>query len=123
MSDSETHDNVVRNNIVIGSHNPQIYGESKSTVIDHNLTSGAPLFRDAAALDFHLQAASPAIGAGVNIPEVRYDHDGIARPQGKACDLGAYEHSADTFLPTTHQHSELYLAGQKFQTDIGFATK
>ena len=41
--------------------------------------------------DAHLQPGSPAIDAGVAQQEVTIDHDGIARPQGAACDLGAYE--------------------------------
>ena len=46
--------------------------------------------------DAHLQPGSPAIDAGVAQQEVTIDHDGIARPQGAACDLGAYEFKGNT---------------------------
>ena len=40
--------------------------------------------------DFHLLAVSPAINAGVNLPEVTTDFDGVARADGKT-DISAYE--------------------------------
>jgi hypothetical protein len=46
--------------------------------------------------DAHLQPGSPAIDAGVAQQEVTVDLDGIARPQGAACDLGAYELKVNT---------------------------
>lgn len=50
-----------------------------------------PLFVDASANDFHLQAASMCVDAGTDLDEVTHDHDGTARPQGAGFDLGAYE--------------------------------
>ncbi|NIA21295.1 MAG: DUF1565 domain-containing protein [Anaerolineaceae bacterium] len=49
--------------------------------------------------DFHLAEGSAAIDKGCNIPavgEVHFDtdHDGLARPQGPAWDVGAYEYVA-----------------------------
>lgn len=41
--------------------------------------------------DAHLQPGSPAIGADAAQPEVTVDIEGVARPQGAACDIGAYE--------------------------------
>lgn len=46
--------------------------------------------------DAHLQSGSPAINGGAAQQELTIDHDGIARPQGAACDLGAYELKVDT---------------------------
>jgi CSLREA domain-containing protein len=49
-----------------------------------------------------LPAASPAIDAGSNTACPPTDQRGISRPQGPACDIGAYEYVAPTALgPTT----------------------
>ena len=105
----------LRNNIVyqlpgevyIDGNNAQITGEK-------NLWFGAgngpgqtaaninadPLFIDLGKFDFHLGAASPAKDAGATVlPNNPFvvskggatDKDGVARPQGKAFDSGAYE--------------------------------
>ena len=42
--------------------------------------------------DFHLQNASPAINAGATIAGLATDFDGVARPQGAAFEIGAYEY-------------------------------
>ena len=52
------------------------------------------------ASDFHLQAGSPAINAGVAIGSVTNDYDGNARPQGTGYDIGAYEYGG-TVQPTS----------------------
>lgn len=45
----------------------------------------------AGAADAHLRPGSPAIDAGATLDGVTVDADGVARPQGPACDIGAYE--------------------------------
>ncbi len=59
-----------------------------------------PQFVDLGKFDFHLRGASPAKDSGVAVlPDNPFvmsksgatDKDGVARPQGKAFDLGAYE--------------------------------
>ncbi|MBN1676268.1 MAG: right-handed parallel beta-helix repeat-containing protein [Kiritimatiellae bacterium] len=50
--------------------------------------------RLAGAADARLQPDSPAIDAGVAVAQIAADKDGVARPQGKAPDLGAYEFRA-----------------------------
>lgn len=43
-------------------------------------------------MDFHLTAASPAIGAGINMPSITTDIEGKPRPVGAPYDVGAYQH-------------------------------
>lgn len=60
-----------------------------------------PRFVNASGGDFHLTSASPAINAGVSSSAPSTDHDGAARPQGGAFDIGAYEFgSGSTTNPT-----------------------
>jgi len=41
--------------------------------------------------DLHPQSGSPLVDAGVTVAGLTWDHDGVARPQGTAFDIGAYE--------------------------------
>jgi len=51
-----------------------------------------PKFINTVTQDFHLQFASPAINAGLNIGSLAVDFDGITRPLATAAfDLGAYQ--------------------------------
>jgi hypothetical protein len=43
--------------------------------------------------DYHLQATSPAIGAGTTLGAPSTDMDGKPRPQGKGIDIGPYQHA------------------------------
>ena len=98
--------NTVRNNIAYGSSGSTVGNfqlrNSSGTIQDHNLFGTDP--RVVSTADFHLTAVSAAIDTGVTISQVTTDHDGIARPQGAAYDLGAYEYvsSASTGLITIH---------------------
>jgi hypothetical protein len=49
--------------------------------------------------DFHLQSDSPAIDAGLSIPSLLSDFDGVPRPQGLAYDIGAYEFASALVPP------------------------
>jgi hypothetical protein len=64
-----------------------------------------PAFLDAASGDYHLQAGSPAVDAGVALPQVDRDRDGNPRPDCVAWDIGAYEAQAlpcwGVYLPLT----------------------
>jgi hypothetical protein len=54
----------------------------------------ANLFVNPAGNDYHLSASSPARDAGLTLPEVTTDLDGVTRPSGPASDIGAYELAA-----------------------------
>jgi hypothetical protein len=49
-----------------------------------------PMFVNPSTADFHLQASSRAIGAGVAVPGVTDDLEG--KPRGGAFDIGCYQH-------------------------------
>lgn len=52
-----------------------------------------PLFVDMAAKNYRLQASSPAVNAAVPSTglSISHDYEGVARPQGAAPDIGAFE--------------------------------
>jgi len=62
---------------------------------------------NASAMDLHLCAGSPAIAAGVHLPDatLRVDKDGAARPPTGAVDVGAYQYVSGT--PTLPAPSNL----------------
>ncbi|MCE9613036.1 MAG: hypothetical protein K8T26_02085 [Lentisphaerae bacterium] len=59
-----------------------------------------PRFRDAAAGDYRVQAASPTLDAGTGVGAPLDDLDGTVRPQGTGVDMGAYE-ALDGSVTTT----------------------
>jgi hypothetical protein len=94
---------LIRNNITVSGNGFDIKAEGDTTV-DHNLcresfceVQGDPKFVnptfDGATADYSLQADSPAIDQGTSSEAPAFDHEGTARPQGSAYDLGAYEYA------------------------------
>src|SRR5436190_9935181 len=96
----------IENNIFyLPGQNIGISGTTSGAHIDHNLSTAAvggggigsnientdPQFVNPSALDFRLQAGSPAIDAGVTLSYVSSDVLGVSRPQGVADDIGAFE--------------------------------
>jgi len=96
------------NNIICSTGEPYLSGWSDSTISpckgnnlwfgkgpapawDQSAIAADPRFVDASHGDFHLGRGSPAIAAGINTG-VATDFDGAARPQGRAMNLGAFEH-------------------------------
>jgi uncharacterized protein YjdB len=85
--------------------NIAISGTESSAIISNNISTGAmggggtganlintdPLLVNPLGLDFHLQAGSPARGAGVSLANVTNDFDGKPRPLGTPYDIGAYQ--------------------------------
>lgn len=58
----------------------------------HSIVSTpAQLFVDPANQNYMLKAGSPAIDAGISLPDVLTDINGLSRPQGLAYDIGCYE--------------------------------
>jgi parallel beta-helix repeat protein len=89
--------NTVRNNIAYQNSSTNIQNDSTNT-LSHNLTN-EPLFVNAAAGDFHLQARSPAIDTGMAVSEVTTDFDKAPRPQGAGVDIGACEYTSSPRSP------------------------
>jgi parallel beta-helix repeat protein len=86
---------VIKNNIIFkngdGSSSQQIIDRGATGTVQSNNLITNPQFVNVSANDFSLQAASPAINAGLTVSQVTTDIKGIARPQGTAYDIGAYE--------------------------------
>jgi hypothetical protein len=78
----------VRNVAVLGDRLPSGISDRS------NLALGADAFVNAAAHDYRLKPSSPAIDRGIVLERVDRDRQGVKRPQGKAHDIGAYEHPA-----------------------------
>jgi hypothetical protein len=88
---------VARNNIAFKNGTDILTGGN--VVMSSNLTVD-PGFVSASSFDFRLQAASPAIDAGVTVNYVESDITGMRRPQGGSFDVGAYEYGAGSALPS-----------------------
>jgi len=107
---------IVRNNIFYVNQF-QVISNTSSFTHDHNIyyfmqsqtQVGAPLgpgekiadplFANLAGGDYHLQAGSPAIDAGVDLG-YHQDYAGQAVPAGSAPDIGAYEYGGAAPAPT-----------------------
>jgi hypothetical protein len=79
----------VKNNIFY-KNGSNIVDSATNTVLSNNLEA-EPSFVDTAKGDFRLKSTSVAIDAGIPVAEVQDDHNGVARPQGLALDVGAFE--------------------------------
>jgi parallel beta-helix repeat protein len=79
----------VANNIT--SSGPVSTGFTTGVTFSSNLDNTDPLLVNPLAFDFHLQASSPAIGAGLGLSYVPNDFDGVSRPLGAPYDIGAYQ--------------------------------
>jgi hypothetical protein len=75
--------------LVVGSNNLLFGGSGAPAALTATETAD-PLLVAPATFDFHLQAGSPAIGAGVSSSAMT-DFDGNPRPQSGAQDIGAYQ--------------------------------
>jgi hypothetical protein len=78
---------VVRRNMIFGAELK--VGRPKGVTFSENREQTDPRF--VSGTDFRLQPGSPAVDAGLPLPEVKYDAAGVTRPRGGGYDLGAYE--------------------------------
>jgi len=76
---------------ITGSNNLFFGNGSGPSKLTNNLNLN-PSF--VSSSNFHLQSTSPAIGAGIAISTLVYDHDGLIRPGPPS--IGAYEFGAGT---------------------------
>jgi parallel beta-helix repeat protein len=83
------HDVTIQNNILY-DNDKDINDKGSGTVISNNLSTN-PRFVNASGGDFHLTPGSPAIDAGISLPEVAIDFECTSRPQGRSYDIGADE--------------------------------
>ena len=97
---SSSSNNEVRNNIVYGNKGTSFRDQGKNTIQSNNLLDIDPFFVNVAGKDFRVQSNSPAIDKGMAV-SVSTDIVGIARPQGSAYDIGAYEFVAGSTQPPT----------------------
>lgn len=97
----------IKNNIIYGN-GIAIQKVGTNTAYANNLCGGSgtgcdrvgdPRFTNTSAHDFTLLQASPAVDAGATISAVTTDLSGVARPQGSAYDIGAYEYHAALTAP------------------------
>jgi hypothetical protein len=96
----EARSTIVRNNISYNNNGGNYQDTSGTTILSNNLFGTDPLFVNPAAKDFRLQNGSPAINAGATLSAVSTDILGVARPQGGAYDIGAYEMGGGVPTPT-----------------------
>ncbi|APR85982.1 Hypothetical protein A7982_11331 [Minicystis rosea] len=89
-------DVIVRNNLAT-----DFQLEGTNVTDDHNatLTDLSMFFVDPAAFDLHLLPGAPAVDTGSADMAPALDIEGIARPQGKGVDLGAFEWHEPTVMP------------------------
>jgi parallel beta-helix repeat protein len=93
---------IIRNNIIYSNATNYLDsgGQAAAPTYDHNLTTN-PSFVNADAYDFRLQASSAAVDTGASASEVPDDATGVARPQGGAFDIGAFERTAEAQVAPT----------------------
>jgi hypothetical protein len=87
----------IQNNIFF-ENGRAISGAGTNIKQSHNYTEN-PLFVDAAAGKFKLRPESPAINAGISLPQVPCDFDGNKRPSGSGYDIGAFEYGSSPMKP------------------------
>jgi hypothetical protein len=93
ISCGNNHQVIMQNNVFVQTTSAAITCGIYGT-ITNNLTnpSASITFVNAAGGDFQLKSGSAAVDAGLTIAAVRNDYNKVARPQGAAHDIGAFEY-------------------------------
>jgi IPT/TIG domain len=68
-----------------------LFGAGATAASCTNTITLDPLFVNVAGRDLHLLIGSPAVDKALTPPCPARDKDGVSRPQGAGCDIGAYE--------------------------------
>jgi hypothetical protein len=91
--DRQEHHNLMDVGVNVELDGSQFLGEDPEFFGTGNviIESLDPRFVDRAALNFRLRANSPAVDAGETLDVVPEDLDGVARPRGRAYDVGPFE--------------------------------
>ncbi len=89
----------IRNNLVYQVTGANYVDNGSGTTQSNNLFGVDPLFVSKSTNNLQLQATSPAVNAGTSLSVVTTDFAGVARPQGPAPDIGAYEYLVQQVSP------------------------
>jgi hypothetical protein len=94
----------VRNNVGMNNGAPFVLNGTAAN-FSHNLQldGTTPVFANPSALDFRLQAGSPALDAGTPASFFNFDLLNRARPAGRGWDIGPYEGVGDSVGDTPPQ--------------------
>lgn len=96
--------------------------DGTAAILAQNQLSGDPLFGDPASGDYHIGAASPALDAGLEMPEVFEDIDWQPRPMGLGCDIGADEAPGARLTVQAESPATVLLPGQTFTYSVALAS-
>lgn len=91
-------------------------GTNTGTNGGHNIVGSNPGFTAADSGDFSITTASPCYNAGTTLSDVTVDYRSVARPQGAAYDIGAYE-----VIPTTTVSSITVLSTTSIRLNLASA--
>ena len=89
----------IDHNLVYGARS--VMADTSGCNVSNNIVGANPQFVNATnpPYNFSLTAGSPAIGAGISVPEAPVDIIGTVRPPSGPDDLGAYQYSSGSPTP------------------------
>lgn len=103
--------NIVVNNIAPSYQLGSNVGGTQAANLSVTFANYTTHFVNAAAQDFRLSQASPAINAGTSVGAPPFDLEGRSRPQGPAYDVGAYEFPVPVTVAGNTADREVYSDG------------